>query len=167
MGSTPPQLVPKSRYLAIIRIFGLLLAVIVGGGTCYGQGWTLSGTVIDAAGDGIGGVDVDLIEPLTGAAHSLLGDLTLADGTFSTTILSPITAGIYSLQLQPPPGYFETSVDITLSGDTDTGNHPLASGWVISGVVLDAFDNPAVGIDIDMRPQGSGGGPPASMELST
>jgi len=158
MGSTPPQLVPKSRYLAIIRIFGLLLAVIVGGGTCYGQGWTLSGTVIDAAGDGIGGVDVDLIEPLTGAAHSLLGDLTLADGTFSTTILSPITAGIYSLQLQPPPGYFETSVDITLSGDTDTGNHPLASGWVISGVVLDAFDNPAVGIDIDMRPQGSGGG---------
>lgn len=153
-----------SGFPHLIAVPSLILALVLVVSPCFGQGWVLTGSVTDAAGNGLGGVDIDLLDPATGLAHSLLSDLTLADGTFSTTILSPIVAGTYNLRLQPPPGFFEATTSIPLTGNTDTGVHPLAAGWVLSGFVLDVFDNPAPNIDIDMRPQGAGGG--AALELS-
>ncbi len=121
------------------------------------QNWIISGTVLDSAGGPIQGADLDLIDPdLPTVEVPITADNTAVDGSFSLVILTTLPAGTYSLQVNPPPGYVSTTLDIDLSGNLDVGIINVGSGWILSGLVQDSSGNPLFPIDIDIRGSNTG-----------
>lgn len=121
------------------------------------QGWVISGTVADALGSPIPQADLDLFYDLAPSVEiAVSGDTTGPDGTFSMTILDPVPAGAFSLQVDPPPGFLSTTLSLNLTGNINVGVINLGSGWIISGVVQDNLGNPLTPIDIDMRGTNTG-----------
>ncbi len=140
-----------------LKSWVLALLLTCSGGTLFAQGWVITGTVTDAVGSPIAGVDLDLVNPLQpGTIILISGDTTLLDGSFNLVVLDAIPAGSYSLQVEPPPGFMGTTLSISLSGNLDVGTIPLGSGWIISGTVVDTSGNPLTPIDIDMRGSNTG-----------
>ncbi len=141
----------------VLKSWVLTLLLTCSCATLYSQGWVISGTVTDAVGSPIAGVDLDLVNPLQpGTIILISGDTTLLDGSFSLVVLDAIPAGTYSLEVEPPPGFMGTTLSISLTGNLDVGTITLGSGWVISGTVVDTSGNPQYPIDIDMRGSNTG-----------
>lgn len=121
-------------------------------GNLYSQNWTISGTVIDAVGNPIAGVDLDLIDPLSPTlAIPITGDTSAVDGSFLISINASIAAGNYLLQFEPITAHLPDEITINLSGDLNIGSHALASGWLITGTVVNTPGTPVAGVDIDIR----------------
>lgn len=126
----------------------------------------INGTVTDAIGTGISGVDFDLAPVAGGTSLSLSGDVSGINGAFSITILqgaghSPYNPGMYSLQMNPPPGFLSRTESVNLAipitgGNQALGQFVLGSGWVISGQLVDSFGVGIPGIDIDIQPDSGG-----------
>jgi hypothetical protein len=136
------------RISAAFLICWLLLAP----GSIYGQSWTISGSVVDAAGGPIAGVDLDLVDPLSPTTViPISGDTSAIDGSFLLTINTTIPVGNYILQFEPTTAHLADEIDITLNGNLDIGAHALASGWLITGTVIDSAGAPVSGVDIDIR----------------
>ncbi len=133
---------------------------------------TITGTVTSLGGGGITNVNIDIAYALGGPSLSLSGDLTGVGGAFAVTILQGpgdttyTQGGTYTIDFAPPPGHLKDTVDMVLNvpsggGTQAIGTFPLEQGWVIAGQIVKMTGGVAVGvegIDIDMRPDGGGGG---------
>ncbi|MGE4620218.1 MAG: carboxypeptidase-like regulatory domain-containing protein, partial [Planctomycetota bacterium] len=116
------------------------------------QNWIISGTVLDAAGGAISGVDLDLVDPANSNVEiPISGDNTDVNGVFSLTVLTTLVPETYILQINPPPGFLSTELEIDLDGNFDVGTINIGSGWIITGLVEDTLGNPISPIDIDIR----------------
>ena len=133
-------------YLSVITWLCLMT------GNLYAQNWTISGTVVDAVGNPISGVDLDLIDPLSPTTViPITGDTSAVDGSFLISINTTIAAGNYLLQFEPSTAHLPDEIDINLNGNLNIGSHALTSGWLISGTVVNTAGSPASGVDIDIR----------------
>ena len=135
------------------------LAVLFNGdlSTIHAQTWVITGNVTDAAGGPIPAVDIDLVDPLNPAFPILLsGDSTDLNGNFSATIQSSIAIGEYLLQFEPTSAHLSKEITISLNGNLDIGTVALATGWLLSGQVLNSDGLAMSGIDIDIRSDQSG-----------
>ena len=115
-------------------------------------GVRLSGTVSDDQGAGVGGVDIDAHDLVTGLSVPLVGDNTDAAGDF-TVIVAP---GAYDLDFEPPKVLglvaerrlnqiinVDTTVNVSLQpGSRVTGTVTDPGGQVVAGVDLDVFLQP-------------------------
>jgi len=118
----------------------------------HAQNWTISGIVVDSAGGPIAGVDLDLISAASPTSViPISGDTTGLDGSFLLSINTTIPSGQYLLQFEPITAHLPEEITITLNGNLDVGTISLASGWMISGSVIDSAGNPVTTIDIDIR----------------
>ena len=129
--------------------------------TCAPNCWVISGRVIGPDGEGVGGVDLDLIDP-NGVSILLSGDVTLADGTFSFEVQETILANFYDIALNPPTdgSYFPAlEIDHVLSGSTTLPDMTVDRGARLSGRVVDElgiglpqvdlnFFDPTTGVEV-------------------
>ncbi|MAJ28278.1 hypothetical protein CBD41_02530 [bacterium TMED181] len=147
---TPPRTL-KFIVVLILAVFTLNC------GELYSQTWTISGVVVDAAGGPIVGVDLDLVDPASPATViPITGDTSGIDGSFLISINATIPAGSYTLQLEPTTAHIADEISISLNGNLDVGTLALASGWLITGSVVDSQGNPVPTIDIDIRSDQAG-----------
>lgn len=158
--------IPALPALPLVSLLAVCIASLIA--APLGAQVVISGQVTNAVGVGVAGVDIDLHPAAGGTALALAGDLTGAGGGFSLTVLQgpgfPVYApGSYLLQLTPPAGFLGESNPVTLTvpasgGTQNVGSFGLVAGWVITGQVVDGDLAGVAGIDIDMRPDGGGGG---------
>ncbi len=147
----------KVPHLLRIVYISVTLWLFLATGNLYAQNWTISGIVVDAVGNPISGVDLDLIDPLSPTTViPITGDTSAIDGSFLISINTTITAGNYLLQFEPITAHLPDEIDINLNGDLNIGSHALASGWLISGTVVNTAGTPVSGVDIDIRADQAG-----------
>ena len=111
-------------------------------------GKVLDGTVFDTLGAIVSGVDINVIDALTGVLEFTPNDNTGGSGNYGVIISPGLKNLVYSDQ---NPGsrlapYSMQNVNIVT--DTTIDVHLLA-GVFVSGTVLDAFLQPVVGADLD------------------
>ncbi len=134
------------KYLTLISslILGFVLVSGVLEGQCPPGSWVLTGQVVDEAGVGIGGLDLDLINPGTGLSLPLSGDFTLSDGSFTMVVCQVTTPGNYLLHVNPVPSqlFFPLrDVPLTLAGSADLGIFTLDTAAILQGrVVGESFE---------------------------
>ncbi|MGE4619207.1 MAG: hypothetical protein AAEJ04_05295, partial [Planctomycetota bacterium] len=119
---------------------------------CLPTSWVITGTVIDGVGNGVSGIDVDIIDPFTGLGLSLGQDVTLADGSFTLVICEAAPAGFYDFLFQTAPAmpYFDLLLQtVDLSGSTDLGTVVLDDASVVSGRVVGESGVALTGVDLD------------------
>ena len=84
----------KVPHLLRIVYISVNLWLFLTTGILYAQNWTISGTVVDAVGNPISGVDLDLIDPLSPATViPITGDTSAIDGSYLISINTTIAAG--------------------------------------------------------------------------
>ncbi|OUU23346.1 MAG: hypothetical protein CBC13_05695 [Planctomycetia bacterium TMED53] len=126
-----------------IKVLFLLLGVVFVApaleGQCPPGSWVLTGQVVDEAGIGVGGLDLDLTDPVTGLQLILSGDFTFADGAFSMTVCQVTAPGNYLLHVNPAQSdlYFPLeNVQISLNGDASLGVFALEAAAIVEGRVV-------------------------------
>lgn len=108
-------------------------------GQCPPGSWILTGQVVDEAGNGIGGLDLDLNDPATGLPLILAGDFSLPDGSFSFTICQTVTPGTYLLDVNPDPDQLFFPLEgtsVVLNGSNSLGLLVLESAAIFQGRVV-------------------------------
>ncbi|NCG55723.1 MAG: hypothetical protein GWP35_02340 [Proteobacteria bacterium] len=131
-----------SRWLLLF----LLLSIPFPGlsGQCLPTSWILTGSVLDDNGAGIGSVDLDLIDPVSGLLLNLSSDFTILDGTFTAVICQVVPAGSYLLDINPGSTqlFFGLgNIPVTINGNTDLGSFVLPNASILSGrVVGESFE---------------------------
>ncbi|MGA1533912.1 MAG: hypothetical protein ACO4B4_05320 [Planctomycetota bacterium] len=112
------------------------------------RGYSVLGTVLDAAGLPVAGADLDVTNPTTGTALPISGDFTEANGLFSVLI----PAGSWELEVEAPAGsgLAGTIVDLAVTppGPVLLGTITLANGVLVSGVTTTGVA-PVPDVDLD------------------
>ena len=119
---------------------------------CPPGSWVLTGQVVDEAGNGISGLDLDLASGTTGLALLVSGDVTLADGTFSMTICQVTTPGTYLLSVNPQLDELLFPIEdlpVSLSGSTSLGVLTLDTAAIITGRVIGENFEILPAVDLD------------------
>lgn len=111
-------------------------------------GVVLSGTVFDTLAVAVPGVDINVIDALTGALEFTPNDNSGGSGNYDVIVVPGLKNLVYSDQnvgsrLAP---YAAQNVSITTDMTLDVN---LPAGVFVSGTVLDAFLQPVVGADLD------------------
>ncbi len=114
---------------------------------------TITGTILDAAGNPVAGVDIDVDNLGSGGDPDIFNDGTDAAGNFTTTIVG---AGLYDIVLTPPPPPTSTAVpirlhDVLVIGTTDLGVITLPPGVSVGGTLLNSSGLPVSSVNIDVR----------------
>lgn len=112
----------------------------------------ITGQVVDEHGIGVAGVDIDAKDLVDGDDANLSNDTTDANGFFSTTI----DLGLYRITFKPPAPPVASSLvleldNVSVVGTTILGVLALPEGVALSGTVVDPFNAPVNGLDLDVR----------------
>lgn len=119
------------------------------------EGFPLSGTLETAIGDPIAGLDLDVLDILTGLKLFTPNDNTDPGGNFS--ILLPV--GMYDLEICPPLTSRLVAKDfegLLFQGALNLGAITLEGGAVLTGTVRDVAGIPLPGIDLDVHRSANG-----------
>lgn len=149
-----PSLTGLKKGSVLLFLF-LLLSMGLGPllqGQCLPTSWVITGFVLNGAGEGVQGVDVDIIDPFTGLALSLSQDVTQTDGRFTLVICEVVTPGFYDFLFQTTPAmpYFDLLLQtVNLAGNTDVGEVTLQDASVVSGFVVGEAGQSFSEVDLD------------------
>ncbi len=113
-------------------------------------GFTVTGTIQRATGGVLANQDVDFFDVTTGLQMYTPADNSNGAGVFS--VILPM--GNYDLEICPPLAsrlVASETRDIPITGNTNLGSFPIASGFILSGIVRDPAGAPIAGIDLDAR----------------
>ena len=115
---------------------------------------TLSGTVTDINGLGIGGVVVSFSDSCTGVQAGTTGNVTSSTGTFQATI----NGGVYDVEFSPPAGTLYTAyriLNLDLTASRILSPIALPYGITVSGRVTDTGGTGLSDVYIHFSPPGS------------
>ena len=116
-------------------------------------GFTLTGSVVDPAMAGVGGVDLDVRDESTGDKLFVSNDTTDDMGSIgSYEIVVP--AGTFTIEYDPPAGVALLPVDVNgvvVSADQARPTVVLPAGSRVSGRVVDGGGAPVEGVDFSWR----------------
>jgi len=112
------------------------------------QGYPLRGTVRDAQGNPVAGVDLDLTNELTGGRAPTPGDNSGASGAYQVVVVP----GTYTVNFSPPAGSRLASASVrgVVIGSAVTLDVTLAPAFFVSGEVRDESGGPIAGADLDL-----------------
>lgn len=110
----------------------------------------LVGTVVDAQGNPVAGVDLDAKNLGSGGNPDVFNDGTAADGTFAMTI----PAGTFRITFNPPPPPLSNALlhevePVVVSGTTNMGTIVLPAGVALTGRLLGPTLAPVAGVNFD------------------
>ena len=146
------QFVRIASMQMVALALSLFLAAEAISAQCLPTSWVISGIVVDSNGDGVAGVDIDIISLSTGQPLSLSQDFTFFDGSFSLAICETVTPGFFDVifQVSPTEPFFDLSLQtVNLSGNTDLGSVILEDSGIVSGTVVTETGVPLQFIDLD------------------
>ena len=129
----------RNRAIVFLLFLGVAFVSPDLEGQCPPGSWILTGQIVDEAGNGIGGLDLDLTDPATGLQLILSVDFTFADGSFSMTVCQVAAPGDYLLQVNPAQTdlFFPLeNVQVSLSGDASLGVLTLETAAIVEGRVI-------------------------------
>jgi len=137
-----------------LRIFPVLAVFILANAVSAD---VLTGRVVDAKGNGIPGVKID-VKNLAGPDPIVMDDETDAFGNFEATL----PAGFYDVMFEPPAPPLATFLpaeieSILVVGVIDVGTIGLELGVSLTGRLLDTNLVPVVNVDLDVRDPSVGG----------
>lgn len=117
----------------------------------------VSGRVVDALGQPVPGVNIDIDNLGSGGDPVITNDFTDANGLFSIVV----PAGFYDVSFFPPAPPATTHLvtveeNVTVVGTNNLGDVTLPAGHALSGRVLGIGGAPVVGLDIDVIEESSG-----------
>jgi len=117
---------------------------------------TITGTVLDAAGNPIPGVDIDVDNLRGGGDPDIFNDGTDLNGVFTTTVLG---AGVFDVIFSPPPPPGTTALpillhDVLIIGTVDLGVISLPQGVAVAGTLVNEAGIPVPGVNLDVRVDG-------------
>jgi hypothetical protein len=118
---------------------------------------TITGRVVDAAGNGVQGVDIDVENLAGGGDPTIFNDGTDADGFFVTTV----PAGFYRVIFTPPAPPTTTHLiaqvdDVVVVGTTAMGTIALPAGVSLGAHVKTTGGAPVAGVDVDVIDESTG-----------
>ena len=127
------------------------LALILTAAPTLGQ--SITGTVLDAAGNPVNGVDIDVDNLRGGGDPNVFNDGTSPTGTFDTTIE---TNGVFDITFTPPPPPQTTAQpvrlrDVVVIGATDLGTIVLPAGISVGGRLVNETGLPVPNVNIDIE----------------
>lgn len=142
----PTSSVALPRALAL----AVALAIQVAAPAAHAQ--SISGRVVDAQGNGVAGVDIDLRSQSGGGDPTLSQDFTDANGFFNTTVTP---AGTYRVEFVPPPppassSMYERLDNVFVNGATNLGVITLPQGVALTGRCVDSAGAPLAGVNLDI-----------------
>jgi len=143
------QLHPAAHRRPLLVPLLVLAALVLAAGP--GHAFLVSGTVRNAQGQGLAGIDIDAENAVTGESVALTGDGTNASG-FYDIFLPP---GTYHISFTPPLGMQVAGREIrnvVVMGQVVL-NTTLPDGFFIFGTVRDPALQPLAAVDIDVRDQ--------------
>jgi len=116
------------------------------------------GRVVDHLGNGVPGVDIDVLNEGSGGDPEVFNDGTDPNGFFSTTVSA---FGVFNIEFNaPPPGVItvlSVSVnDVLVVGSVNLGTIVLPPGVALSGRVIDDLGFPVANINLDVIDQATG-----------
>lgn len=129
-----------------------MLWVLLGAPAADAQ-WVLSGAVVDAEGNGVAGVDIDIVSASSGTELDLTGDVTDTAGLFALETLVTPLVGFYDIIFKPAAGtnFLDlVAPDVFLGGDTELGTFELVTAFTVSGRVVDDGGDGLAGIDLEL-----------------
>ncbi len=143
---------PAANILVSIERRGVVVnAPVVLGQMVLPPGVLLIGTVVDAATQlPVSGVDLDVIEAMTGNEVVTPGDDTAANGAFQ--VIAP--PGMLHVRFDPPAGnslLAREMLNFYAPGPRNLGAVTLARGEVVRGRVVDGANNPVANADLDVE----------------
>ncbi len=145
----------SSSFLRAMRVLLFLLAFVVLGTIAADKAWAfrVMGTVRNAGGQPVPGVDIDAVNAATGESLTLANDGTDANG-FYYIYFPP---GTYNIRFTPPHGSPLVSQERTniVVMNNVTLNVTLPNGFFLFGTVRDPNLQPIAGVDVDVRDQGT------------
>lgn len=113
------------------------------------NGFSLSGTVVNAAAQPVVNVNIDVENPFTGVRVTTPNDLTDAAGFFSVVV----PPGVFRLSFKPAPGVLLVAKqveDVPIFANLNVGTVPLSAGQALSGTVLGPGGAPVAAADVDV-----------------
>lgn len=122
------------------------------------QAQMITGTVVDAGGFPVAGVNIDVYDVLTGDPVNALNDGTDINGLFLTTLPGP---GVYDVVFlpPPPPATFllnKTLNDVAVIGVADLKLVQLPGGLLLNGKAVDENNFPVAGVKLVVKDLDSG-----------
>ena len=117
----------------------------------------ITGRVVDQNGVGVGGVDIDVKNVVTGETPTIFNDGTDPDGFFTTTL----PAGLYEVTFTPPPPPVTTHLvldiePVAVVGTTAMGVIALPAGVSLSGHIENTAGLPVAGVNLDVIDETTG-----------
>ncbi|MEQ1893866.1 MAG: carboxypeptidase-like regulatory domain-containing protein, partial [Planctomycetota bacterium] len=143
-----PPLAPRA--LQLTPLINLSIGDVV-----LAPGLRLQGHVQRTNGQALASVDLDLRDSVSGLELFTPGDNTDSGGNFSVVV----PAGQFDLELCPRTSDLVVARELlalTISANTNLGNLVLQPGFLLSGLVSDAFGAPLAGVDVDARVSATG-----------
>jgi len=139
---------PVATVLPCSRAAGVAIVTDTALNRVLPAGALLVGTVT-AGGLPVAGVDIDAIDPLTGASQPLVDEGTDAAGAFQTVV----PPGTWHVEVEPPFAaglVAQRLLGLVIAGTTNVPVS-LASGLRVSGTVRSALGAPVAGVNVDAR----------------
>ena len=110
----------------------------------------ISGRVVDSSGNGVVGIDIDVLNNGSGGDPDIFNDGTDPSGFFTTTVIPP---GVYDIRFTPPAPPATTHLPVLLTnvavvGSINLGVITLPAGVSVSGRAVDSNGLPAGGVSL-------------------
>ncbi|MFN7965578.1 MAG: IPT/TIG domain-containing protein [Acidobacteriota bacterium] len=126
---------------------GVVLVLLASLALTAAHAATITGTVKNEAGAGLGNVDIDFIDLCTGDSVFIASDKTAADGSFSVVVAN----GTYDIHYTPPTGSVVAAgdrQDYVVSGNANLGITTLHPGRLVSGTVKNSSGVGVANVDL-------------------
>lgn len=133
-----------------------LSAAVLASAPCAEAQTFVKGTVVDSAGAGVGGADLDVFHQ-DGKESNTRNDGTASDGTFKTEVRDG--PGTYDIVVNPPYGAALLPArleDIVVVGTKDLGTITLADGLLVEGRAVDALGAPIAAVAVKVFESATG-----------
>lgn len=128
-----------------VRITSIVLAAVLAVVSTHAA--TITGTVKNEAGAGLGNVDIDFIDLCTGDSVFIASDKTAADGSYSVVVAN----GTYDIHYTPPTGAVVAAgdrQDYVVSANANLGVTTLHPGRLVSGTVRNSASVGVANVDL-------------------
>ncbi len=116
---------------------------------------TISGKVVNLGGNGVAGVNIDVVDAVTDISQPITGDVTPANGTFSIKV--PV--GLLEIQFEAPSTgtlLASEAIETTITKNTALGNIALKPGLMLTAKLERSNGNPVVNADTDVVDKATG-----------